>query len=634
MLWLKSFLKFKVLNLAVIGVLLSSVLLVACGDTPTSQPAATTAAGTGATTAAGSSATTSAAGQVQTINIDIASFKFSPAEINVPAGSTVIWTNKDAAKHNVIADDRSFESPTLEKGGTFSRKFDTPGTIGYFCSLHGSAGQGMIGKIVVTPAVAGAQTQPAQAAATTAAQAPTTQIPAIGAAPTALAGAVGNAANTIRGTVSFRDDLQLNDQVVINLENIGVPPAGRVYWGWLTGTGGNLSLGQLAAGADGKVTRRFTEPKNANLIALYDSFKVTTETLDPSPTAPSANVVYSNTLPEASLVHIRHLMVSIAFTPNKIGLETGLRAQTQEMRRHAEFLRDAAASGQLPAVKQHAEHIVNLIEGTKGSNYGDLDKNGAVENPGDGFGLLKNGDQLGYLEGSKSHADLAAKAPGATEEIKLHAGHVAITVDNATGWLTTTRDKALAVLKVTEIKQAEPLVREILALSNQSLNGVDLKGDGQILPIPGSGGVLTSYQHAQLMANFVIAGSTDKPAAATAPGNATAKATETAHNHGSPATTAAATGAGNAAAQNGEVKLNISQFKFGDGNPLTIKKGTKVTWTNQDTAPHTATADNNSWDSGTLQKGQSFSFVFDKAGTVKYHCEVHPNMTHTIIVVD
>ncbi len=646
-------------NFPLIILLLLSLVMTACGDNPTPAPVSST-------TAAAAQANATSAAPV-TVNIDMIGFKFSPTEVSIPAGSTVIWTNKESVKHDVVANDNSFESPTLDKGQTFSRKFDTPGIINYYCKFHGSPGQGMIGKLTVTPAQAGAvaSTTTTQAATTVAIAtttstattvAATTVTPttvaastavATTAAPTAAAATTAAATQAVAqatpaGTINFRDDLQLTDQLVINFTVLPPPPSGKVFFGWVQNSsdGKTSRVGQVIPGTDGVVSFRFSDPNKGNLLANYDKFLVTQETLDPTPSAPSSAVAYSGQLPGPSLIHIRHLLVSFPATPNKIGLEVGLREQTTILRRHTEFMLDALKANDLATVKLHAEHLVNLIEGSKGPDYGDLNKDGQVTNPGDGYGLFKNGDQLGYLDGSKEHANLAARAVGATADIKLHASHVGITVDNASGWVSTIRDRSLAVLKVNNIASATPMVQEISTLANQTLNGVDLKGDGQILPVPGSGGVITSYQHSQLMAAIPLYVPGQEPTAATGTiTNATqpaAVATTAAAN--ATATTTAATigaaaGAGAIGGPGQEVKIDISGFKFSK-NPLTIKVGTKVTWTNQDSAPHTATADNSSWDSGTLQKGQSFSFTFNKAGLVSYHCEIHPNMTSIITVVD
>jgi plastocyanin len=64
--------------------------------------------------------------------------------------------------------------------------------------------------------------------------------------------------------------------------------------------------------------------------------------------------------------------------------------------------------------------------------------------------------------------------------------------------------------------------------------------------------------------------------------------------------------------------------------------GSMVTWINDDTAPHTVTSgtiENNrptpdgSFDSGIINPGDSFPFVFDKAGEYQYYCSIHPWMT-------
>lgn len=77
--------------------------------------------------------------------------------------------------------------------------------------------------------------------------------------------------------------------------------------------------------------------------------------------------------------------------------------------------------------------------------------------------------------------------------------------------------------------------------------------------------------------------------------------------------------------------INITGLTFSPQN-LTIKIGTTVTWINQDPFPHTATADDGSFDTGVIQSNQRASVTFDKAGTFPYHCTPHPFMKATIEV--
>ena len=77
--------------------------------------------------------------------------------------------------------------------------------------------------------------------------------------------------------------------------------------------------------------------------------------------------------------------------------------------------------------------------------------------------------------------------------------------------------------------------------------------------------------------------------------------------------------------------VSIRDFSFNPGQ-ITVAPGTTVTWTNEGPSPHTTTADDGSWDSGTLQQGEDFSFTFDKPGTYTYHCSIHPDMTASVKV--
>jgi plastocyanin len=77
--------------------------------------------------------------------------------------------------------------------------------------------------------------------------------------------------------------------------------------------------------------------------------------------------------------------------------------------------------------------------------------------------------------------------------------------------------------------------------------------------------------------------------------------------------------------------IEISSFAFNPAS-LTVKVGTTVTWTNQDSAPHTVVADDGSFASQKFSKGESFNFIFTKPGTFQYFCSVHPSMRATVIV--
>jgi len=67
---------------------------------------------------------------------------------------------------------------------------------------------------------------------------------------------------------------------------------------------------------------------------------------------------------------------------------------------------------------------------------------------------------------------------------------------------------------------------------------------------------------------------------------------------------------------------------------LTIRVGTTVIWKNVSAAPHTLTSDDGqTFDSGTVAAGGTYRFTFKTAGAFAYHCNYHPYMRATIVVV-
>ena len=77
--------------------------------------------------------------------VKIDNFTFIPDTLEVPAGTTVVWTNEDDIPHALAAVGKAFKSGALDTDESFSFTFTSPGVFDYFCSLHPH----MKGKIVV-----------------------------------------------------------------------------------------------------------------------------------------------------------------------------------------------------------------------------------------------------------------------------------------------------------------------------------------------------------------------------------------------------------------------------------------------------------------------------------------------------
>ncbi|MGZ4104638.1 MAG: cupredoxin domain-containing protein [Actinomycetota bacterium] len=71
--------------------------------------------------------------------------KFAPDALTIKVGTQVVWTVTGSAAHTVTAQSgATFDSSNLNQGETFTQTFDTPGTIKYFCKIHGQSMSGTI----------------------------------------------------------------------------------------------------------------------------------------------------------------------------------------------------------------------------------------------------------------------------------------------------------------------------------------------------------------------------------------------------------------------------------------------------------------------------------------------------------
>ncbi|HEY4633556.1 MAG TPA: plastocyanin/azurin family copper-binding protein [Candidatus Limnocylindrales bacterium] len=94
-----------------------------------------------------SGGTAASASPVATTTVDLPkSYRFAPADIVVPAGATVTWTNHDDFTHNVTFGEEA--ALTMPPGASVTRAFPDEGTFAYVCSLHP---RDMTGSVTVGP---------------------------------------------------------------------------------------------------------------------------------------------------------------------------------------------------------------------------------------------------------------------------------------------------------------------------------------------------------------------------------------------------------------------------------------------------------------------------------------------------
>ena len=212
------------------------------------------------------------------------------------------------------------------------------------------------------------------------------------AAPTSVAGAQAEPTtapvpqNEPVSAVVIRDS-----SLEAQLPGVNIPPAGQSYHAWLLGGEG---VEPLHLNRDGTVDLlgneliiSFAHPDGANLLAQYAQFVVSLEEEGSLLAQPSAVIYAADFDPNAvQLVQLANQEKGgDAVLQN---LRSWLPRQVDHFITHSGFALDGIQRDDLPYVKTHSEHTLNIVEGRTGELYQDWDGNGSAQNPGDDVGIV------------------------------------------------------------------------------------------------------------------------------------------------------------------------------------------------------------------------------------------------------
>ena len=112
--------------------LLVLVALAGCGGSSSGSGSSGSGSSGSGSSASGSGGSTSGSA----VAVSLKDFAFDPAQIAVPVGGTVTFTNNDSTQHNVTGD--TWSSGPMDPGKTYSHTFTTAGTFPIHCSIHPS----------------------------------------------------------------------------------------------------------------------------------------------------------------------------------------------------------------------------------------------------------------------------------------------------------------------------------------------------------------------------------------------------------------------------------------------------------------------------------------------------------------
>lgn len=324
--------------------------------------------------------------------------------------------------------------------------------------------------------------------------------------------------NTPVGRLRFDDFNFFMDSVALNLTNVDQPEAGKHFEAWMISddkqTVRDLGLVEFSDTGAGRV--QINDPKQENYLLNFNQVVITLEEDNAQVGKPTGDVIYSSILPGQALVHIRHVLVSYNDLPDQGPLMQNLWYYSADYVNRSingdEFEEDykiglvqAYQNGDEALLKKRMEEIINSIVGDQSEQYMDHDGNGVVDDPGDGYGAMPNGDRLGYIQETALHAKFAVDSPDSTPNIREYGQNVQTCLQNVSGWTDEILQLAFELKETSFGPEMEPIINQLSVLGNNLLIGVDINENGRTNEaIAGECGADAAYEDAYFMADMMI----------------------------------------------------------------------------------------------------------------------------------
>lgn len=218
-----------------------------------------------------------------------------------------------------------------------------------------------------------------------------------------------------------------------------------------------------------------------NILLSFDQLIISLEDADASTDAIQGDIVAQGNIDGSTTI----TLLTQDENGNKgafFGIEEQLRLAIQ----HHGLAHDGLDAGDLDLAKIHAEHVVNILDGTEGDFFGDLNFDGQAQNPGDGVGVR------GYWErAAQTFADLRQQ-DDLTGDQRFALDQLNLLVANNQATLATALDQANKILATDTVEEARPFSDSTSQQLDILLNGSDLDNNVVIDPLRGEGGILAA----------------------------------------------------------------------------------------------------------------------------------------------
>ncbi len=293
------------------------------------------------------------------------------------------------------------------------------------------------------------------------------------------------------GGLRFNSANQPGDTVNLSARGLAQPPQGQMYTAWLVNdqTGDSLALGQLLVDPFGDGVLVKTDDQGRLLPTFFNTVIITTETSIGS--APSDAVRYRGTNPPELLSSLASILVADPEGLNGGSLLDGALTEAGFASQHAGL---AARASNVGGMQTHAEHTINILNGTET----DYNGNGRGENPGRKVGLYF------FVERIETQLTAIANAPTASRELQVNIETVRVCTQNVRDWADQVQSLEQELLAADSIEAVADQAALSTQLMDAIINGLDANDNGTIEPFEGECGLAQISLYGLQIANMPL----------------------------------------------------------------------------------------------------------------------------------
>lgn len=279
------------------------------------------------------------------------------------------------------------------------------------------------------------------------------------------------------GEMNFSSSGGTGNIVNVAVEGLASLNEGEVYAVWMvnTETGETLSIGEIAPSAFGEGVLTYTDDEERMLPAYYNSVYLTREEFVGD--EPTGDILYSGGIPIEASNSLYAIFVASEDGFDGGSLVDAARTEAGFAEQHAGL---AARATSIGGLRSHAEHTINILNGTEEDYNGD--ERGS--NPGRGVGVYF------FLDRIEEHLNEAATAPNSSVELQTNVELIRVCSQNVRIWADRVIELELELLEEEEdIANVEQQATESTELTNAMTEGIDANGDGTVGPFEGECGL-------------------------------------------------------------------------------------------------------------------------------------------------